>query len=233
MAYDKFSTKEENAKEEKEPDEIDSKHKVIVAGFGRLGIDLGRFLISAGVKPTIIDNDASNVDILRNFGFEVYYGDITRLDLLESAGAHEAELLIITISDIEKAKELVNLAKKHYPHLKIAVNAKNRMSAYDMLELGVKTIRVETFGSAVNLGKDALELLGFDPYDVHRKSLIFMKRDKEMLPKLYEIHKKDLKEYIAIYQKHNATLEEVMNFDKNSEKLDNIDKAWTAKNPEL
>lgn len=231
MAYDKFSTKEDN-KEEKEADVINSEHKVIVAGFGRLGIDLGRFLITAGVKPTIIDNDASNVDILRKFGFEVYYGDITRLDLLESAGAEEAELLIITISDISKAKELVQLAKKHYPHLKIAVNTQNRMSAYDMLELGIKTIRVETFGSAVNLGKDALKLLGYDAYDVHRKSLVFMKQDKDILPKLYEMHKKDLKEYVAMYQKHNETLEEVMNFDKNSEKLDSIDKAWTAKNPE-
>ncbi len=140
-------------------------NKVILAGFGRLGTDLGRFLISAGIRPVILDHDAANVDILRQFGFEVYYGDITRLDLLEAAGAGEAELLIITISDLEKARDLVELAKKHYPHLKIAVNAADRSAAYEFMDLGVTTIRRETFGSALSLGQEALNLLGFTPYE--------------------------------------------------------------------
>ena len=73
--------------DERETDAIDHRgHKVILAGFGRLGTDIGRFLISAGIKPVILDHDAVNVDVLRKFGFEVYYGDITRLDLLEAAG---------------------------------------------------------------------------------------------------------------------------------------------------
>jgi Kef-type K+ transport system membrane component KefB len=101
MAHDKFNAVSQGDEEvRRAPDTIDhSGHKVILAGFGRLGTDLGRFLISAGIKPVILDHDASNVDVLRKFGFEVYYGDITRLDLLEAAGASEAELLIITIGD--------------------------------------------------------------------------------------------------------------------------------------
>ena len=234
MAYDKFSANEEKEENKKEEDNIEhSGHKVIIAGFGRLGTDLGRFLISSGVKPVIVDHNASNVDILRKFGFEVYYGDITRLDLLESAGASEAKLLIITISDIEKSKELVELAKKHYPNLKIAVNAHDRSSSYDLMDLGVKNIRIESFGSAINLGQDALELLGVDPYEAHRMGRLFRKKDRDMLPELYKMHRKDEDEYISMYQKHNENLEEIMNLDLSSNEIEKLDKAWRAKNPEL
>lgn len=232
MAYEKFSSKEIE-EENKETDEIQrSGHKVIIAGFGRLGTDLGRFLISSGIRPVIVDHNASNVDVLRKFGFEVYYGDITRLDLLESAGAHEAELLIITISDIEKSKELVELVKKHYPKLKIAVNAHDRSSTYDLMDLGVTDIRMETFGSAINLGEDVLKLLGVDPYEAHRMGRLFKKKDRDMLPKLYKMHREDEDKYVSMYQKHNEKLEEMMTLDLDSDEIKKLDKAWTAKNPE-
>ena len=218
--------------DERETDAIDHRgHKVILAGFGRLGTDIGRFLISAGIKPVILDHDAVNVDVLRKFGFEVYYGDITRLDLLEAAGADEAELLIITIGDLEKSRELVELAQKHYPHLRIAVNAADRSSAYELMDLGVTHLRRETFGSAMELGQDALQLLGFDPYEAHRLVRIFRKNDEEMMPELYKIHREDEDTYISMYQKHNADLEELMTLDQNMD-MEELDKAWTAANPE-
>ena len=218
--------------DERETDAIDHRgHKVILAGFGRLGTDIGRFLISAGIKPVILDHDAVNVDVLRKFGFEVYYGDITRLDLLEAAGADEAELMIITIGDVEKSRELVELAKKHYPHLRIAVNAADRSSAYELMDLGVTHLRRETFGSAMELGQDALQLLGFDPYEAHRLVRIFRKNDEEMIPELYKMHREDEDSYISMYRKHNADLEELMTLDQNMD-LDELDKAWTAANPE-
>ncbi len=233
LAYDKFGTGSQGDEDaQSESDAIDhSGHKVILAGFGRLGTDLGRFLISAGIKPVILDHDAANVDILRKFGFEVYYGDITRLDLLEAAGANEAELLIITIGDIEKSRELVKLAAKHYPHLKIAVNAADRSSAYELMDLGITHIRRETFGSALALGQDALQLLGFDPYEAHRLMRIFRKNNEDTMPELYKFHREDEKNYISMYQKHNADLEELMTLDLNMD-MEEIDKAWTAANPE-
>jgi len=233
LAYDKFGAsgkRDEGAR--READMIDrSGHKVILAGFGRLGTDLGRFLISAGIKPVILDHDAANVDILRKFGFEVYYGDITRLDLLEAAGAAEAELLIITIGDIDKSRELVELAAKHYPHLKMAVNASDRSSVYELMDLGITQVRRETFGSALELGRDALELLGIDPYESYRLTRIFRKNDEEMMPELYKIHREDEDNYVSMYQKHNADLEEIMTLDLNLD-MEELDKAWTAKNPE-
>ena len=232
LAYDKFSIKSQEEDAGRESDAIDhSGHKVILAGFGRLGTDLGRFLISAGIKPVILDHDPANVDVLRKFGFEVYYGDITRLDLLEAAGAAEAELLIIAIGDINKSRELVELAAKHYPHLKIAANASDRSSAYGLMDLGITQIRRETFGSALELGQVALQLLGTDPYDAYRLKRIFRKNDEDMMPELYKMLREDEDKYISMYQKHNEDLEELMTLDLTSD-LEEIDKAWTAANPE-
>ncbi len=215
----------------KDADQISHKeHRVILAGFGRLGTDLGRFLISAGIKPVILDHDAANVDILRKFGFEVYYGDITRLDLLEAAGAAEAELIIITMGNIDKKRELIELIKKHYPHLKIAVNAKDRSATYELMDLGITTIRRETFGSALALGQDALKLLGTDPYEAYKLMRIFRKKDEDTLPELYSIHREDQANYISMYQQHNADLEKLMSMDL-EEDMEELDRAWSGGNP--
>lgn len=216
---------------QREPDAIEhSGHRVILAGFGRLGTDLGRFLISAGIRPVILDHDAANVDVLRKFGFEVYYGDVTRLDLLEAAGAAEAELLIVTIDDYEKSSELVELVHKHYPHLKIAANAADRSAAYSLMDLGVTTIRRETFGSALALGQEALKILGYNPYHAYKLKRIFRKKDEDTLPELYKIHREDEENYITMYQKHNADLEELMVLDRDTD-MDELDRAWTGGKP--
>jgi len=205
---------------------------VILAGFGRLGTDLGRLLISAGIKPIILDHNEASVDILRRFGFEVYYGDATRLDLLESAGAAEAELIIIAFGDHEKAMELTKLVQKHYPKLKIAVNAVERRAAFEFMDLGVDAIRRETFGSALALGQDALQLLGFDPYEAYKISRLFGKKDRDTLPELYRIYCQDEEKYISMYQQHNADLVEQMKKDREIDMVE-LDKAWTAANPEV
>jgi CPA2 family monovalent cation:H+ antiporter-2/glutathione-regulated potassium-efflux system ancillary protein KefC len=201
--------------------------RVILAGFGRLGTDVGRLLLSVGYTPIILDNDPANVDILRRFGFEVYYGDACRLDLLEAAGAAEARLMIIAIGDSEKALELARLAGKHYPRLRLAVSAVDRSSAYEFMDLGLTAIRRETFGSAMELGRDALEILGYDPYEAYRITRLFHKKDEENLPALYRIHRQDRNAYISTYRQHNADLGELMQKDREIH-LDEVDRAWTS-----
>lgn len=233
LLYEKFKTaRHAGTSQKRKTDDIETEdHRVILAGFGRLGTDLGRFLISAGVKPIILDHDAENVDILRKFGFEVYYGDVTRLDLLNAAGAEKAELIIITIGDVDKSLELIDLIHKHYPHLKIAVNAEDRSSTYKFMDMGITTIRRETFGSALSLGQDALNLLGFNPYESYKLMRLFRKKDEETLPELYKIHREDEEKYISLYQQHNADLIELMKKDQEAD-IEDLDKAWTVGNPE-
>jgi CPA2 family monovalent cation:H+ antiporter-2/glutathione-regulated potassium-efflux system ancillary protein KefC len=209
----------------------DDGRQVILAGFGRLGTDLGRLLISVGIKPIILDHNEANVDVLRRFGFEVYYGDATRLDLLEAAGAAEAELIIITLGDHEKSMELVKLVQKHYTQLNIAVSAVDRRAAFEFMDLGVNTMCRETFGSALKLGQDALQLLGFDPYEAYKIRRLFQKKDRDTMPELYQIYRHDRDKYISVYQQHNANLAELIKKDREID-MEEIDKAWTVANQE-
>jgi len=230
IAHDAISARFTRHDEVTKPeDQIDhTGHRVILAGFGRLGTDLGRLLISAGIKPVIIDNDAANVDVLRRFGFEVYYGDMTRLDLLEAAGAAEAELIVVTIGDTEKVVTLIELTRKYYPHLKIAASTSDRGSAYDLMDEGITTIRRETFDSALALGQDALELLGLNPYEAYKRTRLFKKKDEEILPDLYQIHRhEDASTYASKYQKHNDDLGKLLRFDEHAD-FQEIDLAWAG-----
>ncbi|MEO0733080.1 MAG: monovalent cation:proton antiporter-2 (CPA2) family protein, partial [Bacteroidota bacterium] len=101
------------------PDVVEEKRRVIVAGFGRFGAVAGRFLGANGVRATILDNDSDRVDLLRRMGFEVYYGDATRTDLLETAGAAEAEAIIVGLPTSEQNLRMVEAVQKHFPHLQI------------------------------------------------------------------------------------------------------------------
>ena len=87
------------------------------------------------------------------------------------------------------------------------------------------------FGTALTLGQDALELLGFDPYEAYRIRRLFRKKDKDTLPELYRIHRQDEEKYISMYQQHNANLAELMTQDREIDMAE-LDKAWTAANPE-
>ncbi|WP_461205650.1 monovalent cation:proton antiporter-2 (CPA2) family protein [Clostridium sp. DL1XJH146] len=206
-------------------------HKIILAGFGQLGTDIGRFLLSAGVKPVILDHDAAKIDLLRKFGFEVYYGDVTRLDLLEAAGAGEAELLILTMSDVEISRKLVELVNKYYPHLKIVANASDMSSVYELMDMNVTQVRRETSGTALTMGQDVLKLIGRDPYDAYRLMRIFRKHDDDMIPELHKKHKESLENYISIYKQQMENLEELMTLDMEMES-EELDKAWTGINPD-
>lgn len=232
LLHERFDRDQEVNETEEEEEMITSSSdkKVIVAGFGRLGVDIGRFLLSAGIKPVIIDYDSNNVMALRRLGFEVYYGDATRLDLLESAGAMEAELLIVTFGDMVVTKNIIELSKKHYPHLKVIVNAVDRKSNFELMDLGVEHIYRETFGTALNMGQSAMEELGIGRYEVHRLKQIFARKDADMMPELYQ-SRTERESYISMYKQHHEQLEELMQLDKN-DSLAELDIAWTAKNPE-
>lgn len=201
---------------------------VILAGFGRLGTDLGRMLMASGVKLTILDHDETNVEVLRRFGFEVYYGDVTRPDLLEAAGASDANILVIAIDDHDKALQLVDYAKHRYPHLKIAVSASDRVSAYEFLDHGVDALRRKTFGTAVHLGQDVLRLLGFDAHDAYRRMRIFCRHEKEGLDELYRVHRQCQDEYISLYRRHNDELAEVINWDFDVMAAEAMEEAWAT-----
>lgn len=208
-----------------------SNKKVILAGFGQLGIDIGRFLISTGIKPTILDHDADNIELLKKLGFEVYYGDVTRLDLLEAAGISEAKLVIISISNIDVSEKIVEVIKKHYPKVKIITAAEDYYATHRLIDLNVDKVRITSLGSALMLGQDALKTLGIDPYDAYRLMRIFRKHNDDMIKDLHE-NRDELKEYVSTYKKQLIELEKLMKLDIEHDKKE-LDIAWSTTDPQL
>jgi len=106
-------------------------------GFSHFGSTMGRFLRANGVETTVMDYNPDQVDLLRKIGFKVYFGDATRLDLLHAAGAETAKIIISAINSVETNKKLVELCREHFPHLEVMIRAKNRIEAFELMEMGV------------------------------------------------------------------------------------------------
>ena len=206
IVNEKFVQKRLVRKEDKEEDvEIEEKNPVIIAGFGRFGQIVGRFLHAHGIGTTVLDHDASQIDLVRRFGYKVYYGDTSRAELLESAGAKDAKLFVLAIDDKEKAIKTVEMVKKHFPNLTILARSYDRSHTYELLNHGVDNIRRETFDSALQLGIDALINLGLPSYQAHRAALTFKHHDEQALTDLSE-HWGDDKKYLFHSQQRNIDL---------------------------
>jgi monovalent cation:proton antiporter-2 (CPA2) family protein len=159
----------------------------IIAGHGRLGMTIGRVLKAQGHRTVALDWDSSQIDTLRKFGFKAFYGDALRLDLLEAAGAKQAKVLIIAIDDAEKITELVRIAKRNYPNLKLLVRAYDRAHAYEILREGIDDVYREVFGSSMYMATDALVALGQSRNVAERVVQTFRAHDEKFLRKASEL----------------------------------------------
>lgn len=221
-----FGTKEVDKSKVQEHDEIEKQHSVIIAGFGHFGSTIGRFLKANGIKATILDSDSERVDILRKMGFEVYYGDATRVELLKAAGADTAKLLIAVIDNTETNHELISKCKKHFPKLKIMARAKNRFDAYDLLEEGVEDIYRETLYTSVHMAIDVLNKLGIRNYTATRKAQDFIRYDEAALRKLAK-SRHDSNEYILNVREQIELEEKLLSEDIHLH-LTHKDNAWDS-----
>jgi glutathione-regulated potassium-efflux system ancillary protein KefC len=162
-------------------DRIDEENSVILAGFGRFGQVIGRFLTAQGVKTTVLEKDPDQIELLRKFGFKGYFGDASRLDLLHNAGAAKAKLLIVAVDDPETCLEIVKLAKEEFPHLKIFARAHNRRHAYELSKAGVNYCIREVFDSSLEMAQQIMVSLGKDESDMHFKAIKFKEHDEAAL----------------------------------------------------
>lgn len=213
-------------KEEKEADTVEEKHSVIIVGFSHFGSTIGRFLRANGVKATILDNDSDRVDLLRKMGFKVYYGDATRADLLEAAGAHDAKILISAIDSPETNYLLVETVRKHFPNLEMMIRAKNRVDAFELMEMDVPNIYREHLDTSIRLGKDVLTKLGFRSHTVHRLGQSFLKYDESALSELVKV-KHDQKEYISAVRRQ-IEMQEALLSSELHRKFTLNDHAWDS-----
>jgi len=223
---EKFVQKNIAKRAEKDDDEVDieESNPVIIAGFGRFGQIVGRFLHAHDIGTTVLDHDASQIDLVRRFGYKVYYGDSSRVDLLKAAGAEEAKLFVLAIDDKAKASETVKTIKKHFPHLKIMARAFDRSHTYELLHEGVDNVRRETFDSALQLGIDTLVSMGYPKYQAHRDALTFKHHDEQSLTELAE-HWGDEKTYIFHSNERNKNLLQILKEDEKGIE-DSSDHSW-------
>jgi len=213
MAYERLLLTNKVQKKYDDPAQIESTDHVIIVGYGRFGQVVGRLLTAQGYHLSILDHSPAQIDLVRRFGIKVFYGDAARGDLLKAAGASKAKLLVIAVDEAEKALEIIDLAKKHFPNLKIVVRAIDRTHAYRILQKGVRTFRRESFDSAVNLGIDALKLLGEEPERAQKSGELFKEYDESALEKLADVWGDDL-HYGAAVRQHLADLKQVLDNDK-------------------
>jgi CPA2 family monovalent cation:H+ antiporter-2/glutathione-regulated potassium-efflux system protein KefB len=202
-------------KNTRQADEIhlQEKHPVIIAGFGRFGNIVGRFLRVNGIKATILDLDSDRVDALQNLGVKVYYGDASRHDLLEAAGAADAKIIIVAMDTVEQTLEVVKVVRKHFPHLQMLVKAENIPDTYELMDLGVLHIYRETLDTSLRMGADALNMLGIRAYHAQRIAGTFRKQEDKALKGLSAI-RNDKKLYINTVKERIEELEKLMTNDK-------------------
>ena len=181
--------------ESRTEDEISEKHPVIIAGFGHFGSTIGRFLRANGIESTILDHDSDRVSLLRKMGFKVFYGDATRMDVLKSAGAESAKILIAAVDSPQINFDLVEKTKKAFPNLRVMVRAKSRMDAYELLDMGIEDVYRESIDTSIRLGVDVLIKLGFRKYGATRAGQTFLKYDEAALHKL-ALHRHDQEAYL-------------------------------------
>lgn len=222
LVLPRFGTTETPASE---PDTVEERNTVIIAGFGHFGSTLGRLLRANGVKATVLDNDSDQVDLLRRMGFTVYYGDATRPELLEAAGAHEAELLVCAIAP-EAAPLLVETVHKHFPHLKLHVRSRNRSDAYELMDQGVLHIHRETLDTAIRMGVDVLQELGVRRYTAYRAGQDFRRYDEAALKEL-AAKRGDMKDYIASVREKIEEQEQLLRRDQ-QHTPSHTDHAWDS-----
>jgi len=202
------------ARAAREPDRIDDDSApVIIAGFGRYGQIVGRLLFTQGVTATVLDHDPDQIEALRRFGYKVFYGDATRLDLLRAAGADTARLLVVAIDDVDESLALVDRVRAEFPGLRIIARARNVRHWFELVERGVEQIERETFESALRSGRQVLEALGADPYEARQMADRFRRANLATLQAM-QPHFRDEGKMVAIAKSGREELEESLRRDR-------------------
>ncbi|HEU4327655.1 MAG TPA: monovalent cation:proton antiporter-2 (CPA2) family protein [Roseiflexaceae bacterium] len=224
LVQPRFGTTERDGRE---PDAIDERSPVIIAGFGEFGATVGRLLKANNIRTTVLELDSDRVDVLRKLGLKVYYGDASRYDLLHAAGAGEARLLVLALNSPEKTMELVATARKHFPHLVILARAFGWGDAHDLLAAGVTHVYRESVDTSLRMGTDLLRILGFRAYQAQRAAQKFLRHDEQAMRELTEQHAADNNLYLSEARRRIEHLEQLLLADLADQGLER-DTGWDA-----
>ena len=193
------------AEEISEPQEA----PIIIAGFGRYGQIVSRVLLAEGIHTTVLDHSVDMLEVARTFGYRVFYGDATRLDLLRIAGAERARILVVAVDDPEQSLQIAKLAREHFPHLQIVARARDITHWNKLRDLGVTLVQRELFEASLQSAHTVLELMGLSAAEATTFTDRFRKHNIALADRMYP-HHKDQAKYIAVAREGRAQLAEQM-----------------------
>ena len=209
----------------KAADAVHGDAPVLIVGFGHFGSTIGRLLRARGVPTTVLDQDSDRVDLLRRMGFEVYYGDASRLELLTAAGAGRAAAVLLCLGDVERTRAIAALLRRHFPGVRVLVRAEARYEAYELLGDGVEDVYREALDTSLRMGMDALRLVGVPAHEALRSVQAFRRRDESDLRRLAQQWRSDA--YVDAARQSIEELERalVQDLERNER---GGDRAWDA-----
>lgn len=194
MLYDATLHRWLAQREQRPFDTIDDRDgRVLIAGLGRFGQIVGRVLRARHISFTALDASQANIDFIRRFGSEVYYGDASRLDVLRAAGAERASVFVLAIDDVEASIRTAEIVQQHFPHLKIFARVRNRQHAFRLMELGVRNIVRETYASSLEMAAGVLESLGESATVARATVRRFREHDEQTMAQQFAVRDDDSK----------------------------------------
>jgi glutathione-regulated potassium-efflux system ancillary protein KefC len=199
---------------------------VIIAGFGRYGQVVGRMLYANGIQPTVLDIDAEQIETMRRFDWRVFYGDATRLDLMRTAGAATAKVLVLAIDDVDQSVECAKMVRENFPNLTIVARARNVQHYFDLHDLGVTLIERETLDAALMSARSVLEELGWERHQARTLALRFRRHNVDQLGKMAP-HRKDEAKLIAAAKLGRQQLEELFAQERAEAAKRNVRIGWS------
>jgi glutathione-regulated potassium-efflux system ancillary protein KefC len=211
------------------PDEIREAQDapIIIAGFGRYGQIVGRMLEANGLAATVLEHDAEQVETVRRFGWKVFYGDATRLDLLRTAGAGKARVFVLAIDDVAQSVAVARLVREHFPQLQIVARARNVTHYYGLLDAGVTMIERETLDSALMSARSVLEAMGWQRHSARNQALRFRRHSIELMLRVAP-HFGDEKKVIALSKQGRQQLEEQWAQERQQSRERRLRTGWQA-----
>jgi len=172
-------------------DDIDTKSSVIIAGLGRFGQIINRLLLANGISAVVLDHRISQIERMRRVKIKSYFGDASRPDLLHTAGIEHAKLFVVAIDDQARALAMVKHVKKAYPQVQVMARAYDRRNQYELLDAGADFVISETYKSAMQMGGEILQRLGFHPFRVEQIKQNFSAVEREHFDELYYSWRKE------------------------------------------
>jgi glutathione-regulated potassium-efflux system ancillary protein KefC len=182
---------------------------VLIAGFGRYGQIVARVMLAQGIPCTVLEHDAEMIEAVRSFGYRVFYGDATRLDLLRTAGAANARILVVAVDDMAQSLAIVDLVQAHFPQLQIVARARDVTHWNKLRDRGVMRVERELFESSLRSARSVLELLGHGAFEARQTAMRFRQHNLALFEKMHP-HYQDRAKFIAVVKQGRQQLEAQM-----------------------